>query len=61
MAERELPDAQFFAFSDHRALGWEQVGKDGELVHMRKNVSTNPNVKSYEYIYITPEGKVRKR
>jgi hypothetical protein len=59
--EQELPDDQFFTFSHYRTLGWEQVGKDGELVHMRKNVSSNPNVKSYEYMYITPDGKVRKR
>lgn len=61
MPEREMPDDQFFVFSDYRAKGWEQVGKDGDLVHMRKNESTNPNVRSYHYIYITPEGKVRER
>lgn len=61
MPEHILPDDQFYVFSDYRAKGWEEVNKEGELVVMRRNTSTSPLVKSYEYIYITPEGRVRKR
>ena len=61
MAERELPDAQFEVFSRYRANGWLEVNKDGELVVMKKNTSSSPHVYSWEYIYITPEGQVRKR
>lgn len=55
-----LPDRQFDAFSKHRSNGWEEFKFDGELMYMRKDMSTAPGLRSYQYIYITPKGDVNR-
>jgi len=54
-----LPDAQFDVFSNYRSHGWEEYKFSGELMYMRKDVSTAPSFRSYKYIYITPKGETR--
>lgn len=55
---RDLPDGQASAFSRLRANGWQEFNFDGELLYMRKDVTTAPRFRSYKYIYITPKGKI---